>query len=95
MESTKTSRGLLVAILLVTVVALTALDIFQDRVIERQRVELRWLITHTVIRPDVPVDAAAKSAVGAAAADAAKGSASSVAVAAQSAKPAAPATAKP
>lgn len=94
MESTKTSRGFLVAILVGTVVVMTALDIYQDRVIAQQRFELRWLMTHSVIRPDVPMDAVAKATIGSAAADAAKAAPASVAVVPPSAKPAAP-TAKP
>ena len=95
MESTKTSRGFLVAILLVTVVGLTALDIYQDHVIRRQQFELRWLMTHTVFKAELPVPASdgSKSAVPAAAD---KAPAASVAVVPQSSKPAAPApSAKP
>jgi len=41
--------------LLVAVLGLTALDIFQDRVIEKQLYELRWLTAHSTIRPDTIV----------------------------------------
>ncbi|HXZ18775.1 MAG TPA: hypothetical protein VEG63_02440 [Candidatus Acidoferrales bacterium] len=96
MESTKTSRGFLVAILCVVVVGLTALDIYQDRVIERQRFELRWLLTHAIIRADAAPADAAKPAPSASPSNAAKVPAADVAVVPQSSEPAAPAhTAKP
>jgi len=94
MESTKSSRGLVIAILLLAVLALTAQNIWQDHLIQRQRYELRWLLTHSTIRPDVP--AAAKSAPGAPAANHAQAPGASVAEVPPSSKPAAPAsTAKP
>jgi cytoskeletal protein RodZ len=62
MESTRTSRGFVVAVLLVAVVALTALNVFQDHVINVQRYELRWLLTHSTIRPDTIRSDAAASA---------------------------------
>jgi len=54
MESTRTSRGFVVALLSVVVLALAALNVYQDHVINRQRYELRWLMTHSTIRPDAP-----------------------------------------
>jgi len=96
MESTKTSRGALVAILVVTVAGLVALDIYQDRIIERQRNELRWLMTHSIIRPDAVAADAAKSAPsqqGAAKNDSPKTPAADVAVVPPSSRPAAPAPA--
>jgi len=96
MESTKSSRGLVIAILIVVVLALTAQNVWQDRVIQQQRYELRWLLTHSTIRPDVPAPAAAKSAPGAPAANHAQAPGASVAEVPPSSKPAAPAsTAKP
>ncbi len=96
MESTKTSRGFLVAILLVVVVGLTALDIYQDRVIQKQRYELRWLVTHATIHVDANSADAAKTAPSASPSNAAKAPAADVAVLPQSSKPAATAhTAKP
>jgi len=100
MESTKTSRGFLVAILLVVVVGLTALDIYQDHVIKFQRDQLRWLMTHSIIRPDVvatdPAKAAPAAVPGTVKNDAAKAPAANVALVPQSAKPATRAqTAKP
>ncbi len=41
----KSSR-FLVLVLFVTVVALTGLNIYQGRVIQRQSDEIRWLMTH-------------------------------------------------
>ena len=100
MESTKTSRGFLIAILLLVVAGLTALDIYQDHVINKQRYELRWLMTHSIIRPDAaavdPAKAAPAATQGAAKNDPAKVSAADVAVVPQSTKPAAgPRAAKP
>jgi len=95
MESTKTSRGFLVAILVVAVVGLTALDVYQDRVIAQQRYELNWLKTHSVINLDaIAADIrAAKAAQNPAKNDAPKPPAADVAVVPQSSKPAAPAPA--
>lgn len=96
MESTKTSRGFLVAILCVVVVGLTALDIYQDHVIRVQRDDLRWLLTHAIIRMDANPADAAKPAPSASPSNSAKAPAAAVAVVPQSTKPAAPArTAKP
>jgi hypothetical protein len=96
MESTKSSRGFLLAVLLVAVVGLTALDIYQDLIIRRQRDDLRWLMTHSVIRLDAPVPDASKPAPAAQPApknDSAKASPANVALIPPSAKPAAPAPA--
>jgi hypothetical protein len=98
MESTKTSRGFLVAILVVVVVGLTALDIYQDHVIAHQRYELNWLKTHSIISLDaIAADVrAAQNAKGAANGQAPKTPPPSVAAVPQSTKPAASApTAKP
>jgi hypothetical protein len=54
MESTKKSSALLIAFLLAVVVGLTALNLFQDKVIEQQRYELHWLVTHSTIRMELP-----------------------------------------
>jgi hypothetical protein len=62
MESTKQSRGFVVAALLAAVVALAALNVYQDHIINRQRYELRWLLTHSTIRPDAVRSDAAASA---------------------------------
>lgn len=83
-------------ILLVVVAGLTALDIYQAKVIEQQKYELRWLMTHSIIRPDaIAADAqkAAPANQGATKNGAAKAPAANVAVVPQSAKPAAPAPA--
>jgi Tfp pilus assembly protein PilE len=91
MESTKTSRGFLVAVLLVAVCALTALNIYQDHVIKSQRYELRWLMTHSVIRPETIAADLARNSQG-------KGPQTPPASVAQlppAAKPAAPPAAKP
>jgi len=45
-------NAFLTVFLLLTIVGLVAIDIYQDRVIQKQRYELRWLITHSIIRPD-------------------------------------------
>ena len=50
----KKPNAFLVVFLLLTIVALVAIDMYQDRVIQRQRYELRWLMTHSIIRPDAP-----------------------------------------
>ncbi len=55
MQSTKTSKGILLASLLVFVVGLTSINIYQDRVIQKQRFELRWLMAHSTIRPETIV----------------------------------------
>lgn len=56
MESTKNSRVTLIAFLLAVVVGLTALNIYQDKVIEKQRYELQWLMTHATINVELPKD---------------------------------------
>ncbi|HKM90278.1 MAG TPA: hypothetical protein VJX29_06665 [Candidatus Acidoferrales bacterium] len=60
MQSTKTSKGILLALLLVFVVGLTSVNIYQDRVIQKQRFELQWLVTHATIRPETIVADLAK-----------------------------------
>jgi len=55
MESTKKSSATLIAFLLAVVVGLTALNMYQDKVIAKQRFELQWLMTHAVIKMDGPV----------------------------------------
>jgi hypothetical protein len=55
MESTKTSKGILIAALLVFGVGLTSIDIYQDHVIQKQRFELQWLVAHATIRPETIV----------------------------------------
>jgi len=96
MQSTKSSRSFVIAILVVVVLALTAQNIWQDHLIQVQRYELRWLLTHSTIRPDAPASAAAHTAPGAPPAAHAQAPAASVADVPQSSKPAAPAsTAKP
>ena len=65
MESTQKSRAFLIVFLIAAVAGLTALDMYQDRVIEKQKYELRWLMTHAVIKTELPVpanDAPAKTA---------------------------------
>jgi len=52
MESTKASKGILIALLLVFGVGLTSIDIYQDHVIQKQRFELQWLVAHATIRPE-------------------------------------------
>ena len=54
MESTKRSSATLVAFLLAVVVGLTALNMYQDKVIEKQRYELQWLLTHATIKMELP-----------------------------------------
>jgi len=61
MENAKKPNYFLVVFLLLTVLGITAINIYQDRVIEKQRYELRWLLTHSTIRPDVDVALAAKN----------------------------------
>jgi hypothetical protein len=53
MQSTRTSRGVLIAILALAVTGLTALNIYQDHIIAKQRYELGWLMTHSTIRMDL------------------------------------------
>jgi len=60
MENAKKPNYFLVVFLLLTVLGITAINIYQDRVIEKQRYELRWLLTHSTIRPDVDAALAAK-----------------------------------
>lgn len=55
MESTKTSKGILIASLLVFGVGLTSIDLYQDHVIQKQRYELQWLVAHATIRPETIV----------------------------------------
>ena len=103
MESTKSSRGFLVAILFVALLGVTALDIYQDKVIAKQRYELNWLKTHSIISldaiaADVRAEQAAKAAQGGAKNNAPRPPAADVAVVPQTSKPAPaapPATAKP
>ncbi|HUJ41948.1 MAG TPA: hypothetical protein VLW54_15505 [Candidatus Acidoferrales bacterium] len=96
MQSTKSSRGFLLALLMVVVLGLTALNIYQDQIIHRQQYELRWLLTHSTIRPDVPAPAAAKNVPGAPAASHAQTPAPSVAEVPPASKPVPSApTAKP
>lgn len=45
---------MLIAFLLAVVVGLTALNLYQDKVIEKQRYELQWLMTHATIRMEAP-----------------------------------------
>jgi hypothetical protein len=54
MESSKNSRVTLIAFLLAVVVGLTALNIYQDKVIDKQRYELQWLIAHATINVEMP-----------------------------------------
>jgi len=42
----------IVTFLLVTVLALTGMNMYQEHVIQKQRFELRWLLAHSVIRPE-------------------------------------------
>jgi len=46
--------------LLVFVVGLTSINIYQDRVIQKQRFELQWLLAHSTIRPETIVADLAK-----------------------------------
>ena len=45
---------MLIAFLLAVIVGLTALNMYQDKVIEKQRYELQWLLTHSIIKMDGP-----------------------------------------
>ncbi len=57
MENEKKSSALLIGFLVVVIIGLTALDIYQDRVITIQRDDLRWLMTHATIRTELPAPA--------------------------------------
>lgn len=81
----------MVAILLLVVTGLTALDIYQDRVIAKQQFELHWLLTHSVIRPDLVAADAAKNAQGADQGKGLQAPPASVAQLPPAAKPASPA----
>ena len=64
MENAKKPNAFLVVFLLLTVVLLVAMDIYQDRLIQQQRYELHWLLTHSTIRPEAfPSDAKAPQAL--------------------------------
>jgi hypothetical protein len=91
MESTKTSRSVVVAVLVLLVSGLTALNIYQDHVIAKQRFELHWLLTHSTIRPDILAAEAAKKAPAASTPNRGNAPAASVAEVSPSSKPAAPA----
>ena len=90
---------MLIAFLLAVVVGLTALNLYQDKVIEKQRYELQWLLTHSTIKmelskpakgePQSPAPAATKpdQKANAAPAPAATEAAAAVAPNAASAKP--------
>ena len=81
----------MLAILMLVVVGMTALNIYQDHVIHRQQYELRWLLTHSVIRPDVPASAAANNVPGAVQGSQSKAPTATVAAVPPSSKPSAPA----
>jgi hypothetical protein len=51
-ETSKKPSVFLAVVLGLAVLALTALDIYQDKVIRQQQFELRWLVTHSTIRPE-------------------------------------------
>ncbi len=91
MESTKNSKGVVIAILVLVVMGLTALDVYQDRIIAKQRFEMTWLLTHATIRPDLIAADVAKNAQGAAMVNRAQAPAASVAQVPPTTKPAAPA----
>jgi len=42
----------IVTFLFVAVLALTGMNMYQQHVIQKQRFELRWLLAHSVIRPE-------------------------------------------
>ncbi len=65
MENAKKQFNFLIVFLLLAVVAIAAIDIYQDRVIEKQRYELRWLLAHSTIRPETIAADLAKTAQGA------------------------------
>ena len=91
MESTKKSRGLVVVVLVLVVTGLTALNVYQDHIIAKQRYELSWLMTHSTIRPDLIAADIAKSGKAAAQAKSPQTATTSVAEVPPSSKPAAPA----
>jgi hypothetical protein len=64
MENTKRSNNFLIVFLLLTVVGTTAIDIYQDRVIEKQRYELKWILAHSKIVPETIVADLAKAPQG-------------------------------
>jgi hypothetical protein len=51
-ESAKKPNTFIVALLLVAVLGLSALNIYQDHVIASQRVELHWMMEHGTFRYD-------------------------------------------
>jgi hypothetical protein len=91
MESTKKSHLFLIVFLLLTVVGITAIDIYQDRVIEKQRYELKWLLAHSTIRPETILADVAKGGQGASKTDRVQAQAASVTPAPSSAPTTAPA----
>jgi uncharacterized membrane protein len=64
MENEKKPNHFLIVFLLLTIVGITAIDIYQDRVIEKQRYELKWLLAHSQIIPETILADAAKAAQG-------------------------------
>jgi hypothetical protein len=64
MENEKKFSAFLVPFLVFAVVGLTALDIYQNRIIERQRYEMRWLVTHAKITGDINANAPSQSGAG-------------------------------
>jgi hypothetical protein len=62
MVSTKTSKAILLVSLLVFGVTLTSINIYQDRLIQKQRFELQWLMAHSTIRPETIAADLAKAA---------------------------------
>lgn len=94
----KKPNAFLIVFLLLTVLGLVAIDIYQDRVIQKQRYEIRWLMTHGTFRPDPVVASDAKAQQPAAKPESAQAQASNVAPAqspAKSAQQAAPHSDKP
>ena len=80
----------MLTVLLVVVGVLTALDIYQNRIIQTQRFELGWLLTHSTIRPDTILADLQKKTQGAPASDAVKAPPANVAAVPPVAKPATP-----